>query len=151
MNIALIERGRSEPGVVYASVIGCIYWGRPGLGAFSVSVLGTKPLKSDKGENGACRVVARKSHLNRETQAFIDRAGLVSLVQACNSLKFCRVAEGKADIYPCLAPTCEWDTAAAQATLEGADGVVLNRQGTLFDTANSKYSTHPLSQRMIWY
>jgi 3'(2'), 5'-bisphosphate nucleotidase len=48
------------------------------------------------------------------------------LIQAGSSLKFCRVAEGAADIYPRLAPTCEWDTAAAQAVLEGAGGVVLD-------------------------
>ena len=53
----------------------------------------------------------------------------MSLVQAGSSLKFCRVAEGRADIYPRLAPTCEWVTAAAQAILEGAGGVVLDLQG----------------------
>ncbi len=58
-----------------------------------------------------------------------DRLGDVSLVQAGSSLKFCRVAEGEADIYPRLAPTCEWDTAAAQAVLEGAGGVVVDLQG----------------------
>ena len=59
----------------------------------------------------------------------IDRLGEVSLVQAGSSLKFCRVAEGEADIYPRLAPTCEWDTAAAQAVLEGAGGVIVDLQG----------------------
>ena len=59
----------------------------------------------------------------------IDRLGEVSLVQAGSSLKFCRVAEGEADIYPRLALTCEWDTAAAQAVLEGAGGAVVNLQG----------------------
>lgn len=53
----------------------------------------------------------------------------MSLIQAGSSLKFCRVAEGAADIYPRLAPTCEWDTAAAQAVLEGAGGVVLDLDG----------------------
>lgn len=46
-----------------------------------------------------------------------------------SSLKFCRVAEGEADIYPRLAPTCEWDTAAAQALLEGAGGSVVDLNG----------------------
>lgn len=55
------------------------------------------------------------------TKEFIARNG--------SSLKFCRVAEGVADIYPRLAPTYEWDTAAAQAVLEGAGGVVLDREG----------------------
>ncbi|NBR26663.1 MAG: 3'(2'),5'-bisphosphate nucleotidase CysQ, partial [Micrococcales bacterium] len=72
------------------------------------------------------RVVASKSHFNDLTQSFIDRLGPVSLIQAGSSLKFCRIAEGTADVYPRLAPTCEWDTAAAQAVLEGAGGMVLD-------------------------
>ena len=47
-------------------------------------------------------------------------------MQAGSSLKFCRIAEGEADIYPRLGPTCEWDTAAAQAVLEGAGGTVVD-------------------------
>jgi 3'(2'), 5'-bisphosphate nucleotidase len=79
--------------------------------------------------NQICRVVASKSHLNQATQTFIDRLGEVSFIQAGSSLKFCRVAEGIADIYPRLAPTCEWDTAAAHAILEGAGGEVLDLKG----------------------
>ena len=75
------------------------------------------------------RVVASKSHLNAETLSFIDKLGSVELIQAGSSLKFCRIAEGSADVYPRLAPTCEWDTAAAQAVLEGAGGQVYDTQG----------------------
>ena len=74
-------------------------------------------------------MVVSRSHLDAETQAFIDRLAPVRLVQAGSSLKFCRVAEGAADIYPRMGPTCEWDTAAAQAVLEGAGGVVLDLHG----------------------
>jgi 3'(2'), 5'-bisphosphate nucleotidase len=51
-------------------------------------------------------------------------------VQAGSSLKLLRIAEGEADIYPRLAPTCEWDTAAAQAVLEGAGGKVTQVDGS---------------------
>ena len=51
------------------------------------------------------------------------------LVQAGSSLKFIKIAEGEADLYPRLAPTCEWDTAAAQAILEGAGGSVKKING----------------------
>lgn len=130
VNIALIEQGRSVLGVVYAPAIDRMYWGGAGLGAFMMTDAGTQTIKvSSEGANSVCRVVASKSHLNEETQAFIDRLGSVKLVQAGSSLKFCRVAEGMADIYPRLAPTCEWDTAAAQAVLEGAGGVVLDQSG----------------------
>ncbi|WP_376747735.1 MULTISPECIES: 3'(2'),5'-bisphosphate nucleotidase CysQ family protein [Pseudomonas] len=104
--------------------------GGPCLVAFRETAKDTQPIKvSAAGSDDGCRVVASKSHLNEETQAFIERLGSVSLIQAGSSLKFCRVAEGVADIYPRPAPTCDWDTAAAQAVLEGAGGVVLDREG----------------------
>lgn len=130
VNIALIEDGRSVLGVVYAPAIDMLYWGGAGLGAYRCIWGKTATIKvSANSQVEACRVVASKSHLNEATQSFIDRLGAVSLVQAGSSLKFCRVAEGEADIYPRLAPTCEWDTAAAQAVLEGAGGAVLDLQG----------------------
>lgn len=130
VNIALIEAGRSVLGLVYAPAIDVLYWGGAGFGAFR-SVRGkTAAIRvSTSCGADARRVVASNSHLNEATQSFIDRLGDVSLVLAGSSLKFCRVAEGEADIYPRLAPTCEWDTAAAQAVLEGAGGAVVDLQG----------------------
>jgi 3'(2'), 5'-bisphosphate nucleotidase len=131
VNIALIDQGRSVLGVVYAPALDLLYWGGPGLGAYRIQGGLTQAIRvaQDTGQltqAQPCRVVASKSHLNEATQKFIDKLGEVSLIQAGSSLKFCRVAEGAADIYPRLAPTCEWDTAAAQAVLEGAGGVVLD-------------------------
>ncbi len=130
VNIALIEEGRSILGVVYAPAIDALYWGGADIGAFRRIGAKTAAISVGRAEwAGVCRVVASKSHLNAETTTFIDRLGPVSLVQAGSSLKFCRVAEGEADVYPRLAPTCEWDTAAAQAILEGAGGAVLDMEG----------------------
>jgi len=131
VNIALIDQGRSVLGIVYAPVLGLLYWGGPALGAFRMQGGRTQAIsvaqETDQPNHAQqCRVVASKSHLNEATQKLIDKLGEVSLIQAGSSLKFCRVAEGTADIYPRLAPTCEWDTAAAQAILEGAGGVVLD-------------------------
>ncbi|MGV3493665.1 MAG: 3'(2'),5'-bisphosphate nucleotidase CysQ [Ramlibacter sp.] len=130
VNIALVEEGRALFGVVHAPALGLTYWGGPELGALRregaaaavaihVAPEGRKPL----------RVVASKSHLDADTAGLIGRLGEVELVQAGSSLKFCRLAEGSADLYPRLAPTCEWDTAAAQAVLEGAGGAVRDLQG----------------------
>ncbi len=131
VNIALIEEGRSTLGVVCAPAIDALYWGGTGLGAFRCMGGETAAIKVAAARvGGAHRVVASKSHLNEVTQSMIERLGDASLVQAGSSLKFCRVAEGEADIYPRLAPTCEWDTAAGQAVLEGAGGVVLDLQGS---------------------
>ena len=130
VNIALIEDGRCTLGVVYAPAIDALYWGGAGLGAFRcmgahMVAIKVAPPMLDR----TCRVLASKSHLNEATQTMIDRLGEVNLIQAGSSLKFCRIAEGAADIYPRLAPTCEWDTAAAQAVLEGAGGVVVDLHG----------------------
>ena len=131
VNIALIAQGKTVLGVVYAPAIDCMYWGGSGLSAYRTQGGDTQKIAVGGGDaHGVCRVVASKSHLNAETQAFIDQLNPVQLVQAGSSLKFCRVAEGAADIYPRLAPTCEWDTAAAQAVLEGAGGAVLDLHGS---------------------
>ncbi len=130
VNIALIEDGCCVLGVVYAPAMDALYWGGAGRGAFRCVRGETVAIKvTSVNPSAACRVVASKSHLNEATRSLIVRLGEVSLLQAGSSLKFCRVAEGEADFYPRLAPTCEWDTAAAQALLEGAGGVVVNLQG----------------------
>lgn len=131
VNIALIENGYPLLGVVYAPALQLLYWGGQQLGAWrQTGDQPATPLATSAAPNGVCRVVASKSHLNTETLAFIDRLGQHELVQAGSSLKLCRVAEGGADIYPRLAPTCEWDTAAAQAVVEGAGGYVTQLDGT---------------------
>ncbi len=130
VNIALVERGRSRLGVVHAPALGQTYWGGPGLGAWREEAGQAQAIAVAQPQPGMpCRVVASKSHLDPRTEALIARLGEVSLLQAGSSLKFCRVAEGLADIYPRLAPTCEWDTAAAQAVLEGAGGQVVDLNG----------------------
>ncbi len=130
VNIALVEDGRPVFGVVAAPALQQLYWGAAALGAFRADATGVSALRAVPPAPGVpLRVVASKSHLNEETRAYIDRLGPCALVQAGSSLKFCRIAEGAADIYPRLGPTCEWDTAAAQAVLEAAGGTVLTQSG----------------------
>lgn len=131
VNIALIENGEPVWGVVYAPALGQLFWGGKAFGSFRRAESGTVALYvSAPVQTGQTfRVVASKSHLNAETSSFIDRLRSVDLIKAGSSLKFCRVAEGSADVYPRMAPTCEWDTAAAQAVVEGAGGQVYDTQG----------------------
>ena len=131
VNIAFIENGRPILGVVCLPVTGACYWGGPGLGAFLQSPQDEAPvpLAVKHSVSLPWRVLASRSHLNAPTEALIKRLPQVSLVQAGSSLKFCRIAEGQADIYPRLSPTCEWDTAAGQAVLEGAGGYVFDERG----------------------
>lgn len=131
VNIALVRNGEPVLGVVYAPVPDQMYWGGNNQGAFRKSAGTVEPIhvSAPLGAGAQYRVVASKSHLNQETSEFISRLGNASLIQAGSSLKFCRVAEGAADIYPRLGPTCEWDTAAAQAVVEGAGGHVMDLGG----------------------
>lgn len=117
VNIALIHKHTPVLGVVYAPALGEIYWAKQGEGAFKN---GKKlPLKTNETPEKSLVVVASKSHLSEETQAFIDEVAKttkhITQQSRGSSLKLCMVAEGEADIYPRLAPTMEWDTAAADA------------------------------------
>lgn len=131
VNIALIEAGTPVWGVVYAPVLKHLYWGGREHGAFKMADGQVSSLQVSTAVelDQPSRIVASKSHLNPETKAFIEKLGSAELVQAGSSLKFCMIAEGSADVYPRLAPTCEWDTAAAQAVVEGAGGYVYDTTG----------------------
>lgn len=131
VNVALIEDAEPVWGVVYAPALEQMFWGGRTFGATRRTPEGEVSLRGLMSTTweSPCRVVASKSHLNERTEAFIQKLRQVDLVKAGSSLKFCRIAEGLADVYPRLAPTCEWDTAAAQAVLEGAGGHVYDTQG----------------------
>jgi len=129
INIALIKKNTPFAGFIYAPVLDELFYGIPDLGAFKISgCLNKSPLSlknhaipispphKEESSSATIRIISSKSHLNDATRDFID--GLkncftfVDIISAGSSLKFCRVAEGKADIYPRLGPTMEWDTAA---------------------------------------
>jgi 3'(2'), 5'-bisphosphate nucleotidase len=117
VNIALIHHHTPILGVVYAPALDEIYWGSLGGGAFKD---GEKlPLYRNPHPEQILRLVASKSHLSPETEQYIDECAKTTAKIECfsrgSSLKLCMVAEGSADIYPRLAPTMEWDTAAADA------------------------------------
>lgn len=131
VNIALIEHGRPVAGVVYAPVPEQMYWGSREAGAYKVTRQG--PLVrircSEIPRSGTLRVVGSRSHLSAATRSYIEelrsRYSGISFVAMGSSLKICLVAEGSADLYPRLAPTMEWDTAAAHAVLNAAGGKLL--------------------------
>ncbi|UUD65816.1 3'(2'),5'-bisphosphate nucleotidase CysQ [Pseudomonas seleniipraecipitans] len=134
VNVALIERGQVVFGVVGIPASGVIYYGGSGLGAWRAD-LGGEPQVIAVRETpaGGLTVVASRRHGSAEQEqllaALAARFGDIERISVGSSLKFCQLAEGSADFYPRLAPTSQWDTAAAQGVLEGAGGVVLNLQG----------------------
>ena len=127
VNIALICNGSPSMGVVYVPVKDTIYYGDKD-GSFkqegSNEVIKLK-IDKNKKNKGRIIVVASRSHFNKEIESFImDLGKEYELINAGSSLKFCLVAEGKADIYLRLGPTMEWDTAAAHAIVKFAGGRV---------------------------
>ena len=130
VNIAMIEDGEPVLGVVTAPALKEAYWGVKGEGANKRDRAGKVHRIRVAQPKEVKRVVASKNHLNPETREFIEKLGEHELVQAGSSLKFCRIAEGHADIYPRLGPTCEWDTGAAQAVLMAAGGKVVTLEGS---------------------
>lgn len=122
VNIALIHVNKPILGVVFAPVFGEIYWAKQGDGAYKDGL--KLPLVKNYELSKVVRVVASKSHLSTETQDYIDELAKTTVRIECvskgSSLKLCMVAEGSADVYPRLAPTMEWDTAAADAIVREA-------------------------------
>ncbi|MFL0352886.1 3'(2'),5'-bisphosphate nucleotidase CysQ [Xanthomarina sp. GH4-25] len=121
VNIALIRDNKPVFGVVYAPVLDKLYYGGKGIGAFMMHKDEITVLEVSKNKSDIVRIVASRSHLNQDTQDFIDQFETTEIVSMGSSLKFMLVAEGKADIYPRFAPTMEWDTAAAHAVLLGLE------------------------------
>ena len=129
-NLALIENHKPTLGFVSVPALDLLYIGGPGYNSNRIHRSGQTVSLFPESQPGLTRVVASKSHLNEETRAFIDGiAGKVELIQAGSSLKFLKIAEGLADIYPRLGPTCEWDTAAAHAIVLGVGGTVTDLEG----------------------
>ena len=125
-NLALIENKRTTLGFVTVPASDELYVGGPKLNSTRETRLESPQKIAHANLEGMTRVVASKSHLNEETRNFIEAIkGEVDLIQAGSSLKFLKIATGDADVYPRLAPTCEWDTAAAHAVLIGAGGKVV--------------------------
>jgi len=135
VNIALIYKSKPILGVVYAPAIDILYYGGEKIGAYKVEngkTIKLNPVKTEK--NSYLTVIASKSHLNEETKEFIkiieNHFNNVETISIGSSLKICLVAEGKADIYPRIAPTMEWDTAAAHAVLSASGGKMVKYKKT---------------------
>ncbi len=124
VNIALVERGVPVAGVVFAPAIGRLFWGSE-AGAFEMAPGNVEtPIRTRTPAPSALKAVASRSHRDADTDRFLQRHGVKDIVSAGSSLKFCVLAAGEADLYPRMAPTMEWDTAAGHAVLLAAGGRV---------------------------
>lgn len=132
VNIALIHQHRSVLGVVAAPALNQAYLGANHIGAYRTLLDDpAAPLETihTRALSQPPVVVGSRSHGGDSLDTLLARLGGHELCAVGSALKFCRVAEGSADLYPRLSPTSEWDTAAGQAVLEAAGGQVLNLDG----------------------
>jgi len=137
VNIALVTAARPVLGVIGAPALGLLWRGVTGFGAERMS------LSSDASARNASRTSIRtralpaeqwiaaisRSHLDGRTDAFIKQRGNATRMPVGSALKFCRVAEGSADVYPRLSAISEWDIAAGHAIVEAAGGIVVDGSG----------------------
>lgn len=152
VNIALIEDKKPIFGVIYAPVTGELYWGGKTTGSYkainirdwtsysAIEKLAVK-LQPEKNTDNILRIAASRSHLDKNTQSFINKLkeqfGNVAFVSKGSSLKLCMIAEGVTDIYPRFSRTMEWDTAAGHAIATGTKAV-LYRQADLKELEYNK-------------
>jgi len=139
INIGFIENGEPKAGAVYAPALGEIWFA--GAKAFRAKASpgytlpplgGRRLLRTRTRPTDGLTALVSRSHLDPQTEAFLARLKIRERIDAGSSLKFCRIAEGSADIYPRFGPTMEWDTAAGDAVLRAAGGVVLTPEGAPF-------------------
>ncbi len=130
VNIGLIVDGSPRLGVVYQPALDRLHLGLVGTGAW-LEEGGARTAVATRALGEKREAVASKSHFNQATADYLEQAlGACDYVAVGSSLKFCVVAEGRADIYPRLSPTSEWDTAAGHAVLLAAGGRVDGLDGT---------------------
>ncbi len=154
VNIALVEYGMPVLGVVYAPVKQALYFAAKTIGAFKNEnpaqldwikkasdrsdvmkvfnrlIQESTQLPVERAHRLPFVIVGSRSHASPELKKFVEEKrrehGQVEFISAGSSLKICLVAEGKADMYPRMGPTCEWDTAAGQAVAEMAGAKLLD-------------------------
>jgi 3'(2'), 5'-bisphosphate nucleotidase len=136
VNIALIEYGSPTLSVVYVPVTGIAYTAAKGYGAFKKTNGDRQQICTHKPARNTPIVVGSRSHISADVETYLEKLGNYELTAMGSSLKFCLVAEGKADLYPRLGLTSEWDTAAAQCIVEQAGGHVVT-----MDNKPLKYNT----------
>lgn len=135
VNVALVRGGVPAVGVVYAPACRQLFLGRPGFAELVEADAEHEPLTRRRiAVREACVppvVVASRSHDTPDTRAYIERLGAVERVAVGSSLKFCLLAAGKADIYPRMGRTMQWDTAAGDAVLRAAGGMTHTPDGAV--------------------
>ncbi|WFE72433.1 3'(2'),5'-bisphosphate nucleotidase CysQ [Halomonas sp. M1] len=145
VNIALIQNGKPVLGVVTAPALDTAYLAAEGVGAFKIEN-GQRHAIQTAGKpapDKVWRVMGSRSHPSPDLAAWLDKLGRHQVQPMGSSLKFGVIAEGNADVYPRLGPTCLWDTAASHAILLQAGGRIETLQGEPLSYANPAEKLNP--------
>ena len=129
INIALIVEHEPVLGLVAIPAQGVVYVGATGCGAYRRLADGARSTIRVAPPAAPLRIVASRSHRSPQLAGYLARLSSYEFLGVGSALKFCLLAEGKADLYPRFGPTSEWDTAAGQALLEAAGGHVTRMDG----------------------
>lgn len=147
VNVAIVRDGRPTTGVIAAPALDLVWRGIVGSGAERLQLKpGAAPemarerraIRSRAKPSGGLRAVVSRSHGDAATENWLAQWPGAERIACGSSLKFCRLAEGSADVYPRLGPTSEWDIAAGDALLTAAGGVVLTPQGAALDYGHAE-------------
>ncbi len=136
VNIGLVVHGEPKVGAVYAPALGQMWLAGDYPVTFPVAPGGQLPpvgqrqrIHVRKQDEDGLVALTSWSHTDPRTSAFLDNLNVKERRMIGSSLKFCALADGSADIYPRFGATMEWDTAAGDAVLRAAGGIVLDREG----------------------
>jgi 3'(2'), 5'-bisphosphate nucleotidase len=132
VNLAIVTHGAPIAGFIAAPALGLLFRGVVGRGAERLArdpAVRPVAIRCRRAPAGALTAAVSRSHLDHATTAFLDRLKVAERLTCGSALKFCRIAEGAADVYPRLSPTSEWDTAAGHAVVTAAGGVVTTPAG----------------------
>jgi 3'(2'), 5'-bisphosphate nucleotidase len=146
VNLAIVIRGVPTIGIVAAPALHGLWRGIVGRGAeFLQGPVGGSagpaagvPIKTRPRPAAGLTAAVSRSHFDEATARFLSHVPLTGRIVAGSSLKFCRLAEGQADLYPRLAPICEWDVAAGHAILSAAGGTMVTLEGGRVPYGRSK-------------
>ena len=134
INIALMTDGAPLFGIICAPALGDLWRGIVGRGAERISLAhrteAPTPIRTRRRPPSEAVVMVSRSHLDARTKSYVEGLPGAKLLQSGSSIKFCRLAEGFADLYPRLAPTHDWDIAAGHAILKAAGGSATAPSGT---------------------
>jgi 3'(2'), 5'-bisphosphate nucleotidase len=132
VNLAIVVGGEPIAGFIAAPALGLLYRGIVGRGAERLELdpaVAPVAIRCRRAPADGLVAAVSRSHLDADSEAFLARLAISERITCGSALKLCRIAEGRADVYPRLAPTSEWDTAAGHAIVAAAGGMVTTPSG----------------------